>query len=488
MRRSALFSALAKVLPYILAAIACIAGVVRTINSDTSTPIVRTVFFICLVVGVISILVALTLGGREYERVATIVLATLKTDHEHGGGITRYRLAAQSSGVRLLDVKVTVQEPCPNWPSQCFPGHALHFPYRLQQPDIAMGPEGCSINPKSTEFFDLLRWWISASGVLQVQLNNQTFQAPNDPWALPLRIEWSEGYSEIEVQIRRDPHQLELSLNKSVAEQQKHALTEGSKWSRSEKWAAAGAMIPTIGIAIVLSVPGMAEKLGLQKPANFSSAQCQNALDYKQEAIPGDDPMNAFGQHVVVFPKRLYGMDVRLYVSGPVRRGFVTNRQMKNAGLSPTMQAFPHHVDILIKDPEEFMRAKSVDVYLYGPDPFSVTCVQVSPVPLKSLLSYAEISAELANLEKQGSNIQSSFANTGDVEKFQKESADWSALSSSFLGNNLDLTHMLDFQNTHGSSAMACPSSVIQGCDRWRDMQAKRAVLTNMIEEVRKKD
>ncbi len=266
MRWTAIRSAFTKVWPSIVTTIACIAGVIRVISSNTSTSTAHIVISICVIVGLVSVGLAIGQGHREYKRLTTSVRATLKRDLEHGGAIRRYRLAAQSTGEQLRDVKVWVQEPNPNWLARNFPGHALHFPYRLWRQDVGPEPDGCSINASETEFFDMLRWWMSGtSSDLQVQLNNQTFQAPSDPWIVPLKIEWSVGSSELKVLIRPVQGELEVELDDSVEEQETLPLMKKSKWSRGDKLTATGAIITAIGIVVVLFVPEIRGRLGLER-------------------------------------------------------------------------------------------------------------------------------------------------------------------------------------------------------------------------------
>ena len=216
----------------------------------------------------VTVLVAVAQGRREYKRLTTVVLATLQSNLEHGGAIRRFRLAAQSSGGQLRDVKVWVQEPNPNWVSHNFPGAALHFPYRLWRPDIGSEPDGCFINPRATEFFALLRWWISGTdGSVQIELHNQTFQVPPDPWVLPMKIEWSEGSIDLRVLILRNNNALEINLSDSAEEQQTHLLIRKSEWSRGDKWTAAGVIVALIAGIVSFFVPEIRRKLGLEKPA-----------------------------------------------------------------------------------------------------------------------------------------------------------------------------------------------------------------------------
>ena len=228
--------------------------------------------------------VAIAQGHREYERLTTTVLASLRSHLEHGGNIKGYRLAAQSSGEQLRDVKIWVQEPNPNWVSSHFSGRTAHFPYRLWRPSIGSEPDGCSINPKATEFFGLLRSWISSTGDLQVELDKQTFQAPLTDWVLPLKIEWSVGSRESEVLVHRAQDQLELTLHDFTAKQ--------SKWSRSQKWGGAVAIIVAIGVIIVLLVyetrrkpnPEKLPSVSVSKPEAAKSAV--PSVPVASEAVP----------------------------------------------------------------------------------------------------------------------------------------------------------------------------------------------------------
>jgi hypothetical protein len=108
MNWAATLSAFGKVWVSILATIACIAGLLRLISSNTPISTGRTLVAVAMLLLFVSAAVTIAQFRHEYGLLTTTVSATLKIDLEHGESVARYRLAAQSRGGQLRDVKVWI--------------------------------------------------------------------------------------------------------------------------------------------------------------------------------------------------------------------------------------------------------------------------------------------------------------------------------------------------------------------------------------------
>jgi hypothetical protein len=270
MRWPALLSAFAKVWPFLVAALGCTAALIRLIGSSTPTSTTHILIRVAILCFFISVLLAVVEGQREYRRLTATVLATLNTVPEHGGAIRKYRLATQAGDVQLRDVKVWVLEPTPNWISVNFSGFALHFPFRSWRPGIGPESDSCFINPNATEFFELMRSWNSgATGDPQVELNGQTFGAPEEPWVLPLKIEWAAGFKELKLLIHSVGGESQVVLQSEQLPQ-----IGKSGWASVFKWAAVGALIAAIAV-LLLSVPEISRRLGVEHTAPASQSATQ---------------------------------------------------------------------------------------------------------------------------------------------------------------------------------------------------------------------
>lgn len=138
----------------------------------------------------------------------------IKRDFEHGGRISRYRLAIKNTGSQIANVKIWIVEPKPAWMNEeNYIKYHLHFPFRLWRPDIGSEPDGCSINMMATEIFQLLRWWIDSTGRVQVELGGDRTETPDEPWLLHLRVEWSEGHYDSAIRLIKINNALEVALD-----------------------------------------------------------------------------------------------------------------------------------------------------------------------------------------------------------------------------------------------------------------------------------
>jgi hypothetical protein len=215
---------------------------------------------------------------HEYGLLTTTVSATLKIDLEHGESVARYRLAAQSRGGQLRDVKVWIEQPNPNWILEASTGSSLHFPLRLWRPEIGSESDGCSINPGATEYFDLLRWWHSGgTGDLQIQLSGQTIAVPPRPLGLPLKIEWAKGFKELSLNILQYADDLQVELDDSIARDRDH--------SSRYVWISV-AIIAAIIMIVLLSVPRISKTFGFENtiPLPVSNSEAPKPVGDEREA------------------------------------------------------------------------------------------------------------------------------------------------------------------------------------------------------------
>ncbi len=148
------------------------------------------------------------------QRVLRSVELSLKRDLEHAGGVSKYRLAVKNIGPQISNVKVWIVEPKPAWMNEeCYAKYHLHFPFRLCRHDGEPETDGCSINPMATEIFHLLRWWVSTGAIMQVELDGDRYETPQEPWALHLLVEWSKGQQDSTILLRKVNNALEVALD-----------------------------------------------------------------------------------------------------------------------------------------------------------------------------------------------------------------------------------------------------------------------------------
>jgi len=120
---------------------------------------------------------------------------SLKSEIEHAGKITKYRIGIHNKSFRLIEnLKVSIAEISP-WPTDAtYAAYNVHFPFRLWR-GLGTESEGCRVNPDDTEWFDLLRWWISGSSEQQiiVGFGTQKIEGPSSYWEIKLEVTWAEG-------------------------------------------------------------------------------------------------------------------------------------------------------------------------------------------------------------------------------------------------------------------------------------------------------
>jgi hypothetical protein len=208
---------------------------------------------------------------------------------EHAGGIRRYRIGITNRKAKPLNnIKVWVTEPKPDWLVES--AYAIGLPFRLWRPAIGSEPDGCSINPGETEWFDFLRWWISSEKqpVVELPIPNAQLPAPVESWSLRVAANWSEGSQPAIVNVCRVQDELQLELGKGQPEPQlqtKPNFSLGYGFSQvvsdpvSEVWTERFGAYSTPSTACVLQITNSPHPDGWGTDANEVRAQIDWTYD-----------------------------------------------------------------------------------------------------------------------------------------------------------------------------------------------------------------
>jgi hypothetical protein len=126
----------------------------------------------------------------------------LRRSPSEQGKATLYSIVIKASLEPLTNLRVSVEEPKPDWMNSLY---SPHFPFRLND-------AGCNVNPSDTEFFPLFEWWISGQGKTIVHLHRFKLEAPSDPWNLNIKASWASGSSRATVRLTRSGQDLNAEM------------------------------------------------------------------------------------------------------------------------------------------------------------------------------------------------------------------------------------------------------------------------------------
>jgi hypothetical protein len=126
----------------------------------------------------------------------------LRRSPSEQGKATLYSIVIKAPLESLTNLKVSVEEPKPDWMDSLY---SPHFPFWLKA-------DGCNVNPGDTEFFPLFECWISGEGKTIVHLNRFKLEAPNDAWNLNIKASWASGSSRATVRLTRSGQDLNAQM------------------------------------------------------------------------------------------------------------------------------------------------------------------------------------------------------------------------------------------------------------------------------------